>query len=93
MTLINLLFGPQGAALAESGVRKVLTDLEAALTRGVIAGRLAQWRAILVPLIEKSRNPPAIQRLLDALVILEAYPDPISPSERTRLSYLGSRLP
>ena len=86
--LINLLFGPQGAAVAERGVRKVLTDLEAALTRGEIAGRLAQWRAILVPLIEKSRNPPAIQRLLDALVILEAYPDPIPPRERTRLSYL-----
>jgi multidrug resistance protein MdtO len=88
ITLINLLFGPQGAAVAERGVRKVLTDLEAALTRGEIAGRLAQWRAILVPLIEKSRNPPAIQRLLDALVILEAYPDPIPPRERTRLSYL-----
>ena len=88
MTLINLLFGPQGAAVAERGVRKVLTDLETALTRGEIAGRLAQWRAILVPLIEKSRNPPAIHRLLDALVILEAYPDPIPPRERARLSYL-----
>src|ERR1700719_4043027 len=43
MTLINLLFGPQGAAVAERGVRKVLTDLEAALTHGEIAGRLAQW--------------------------------------------------
>jgi multidrug resistance protein MdtO len=88
MTLINQLFGPLGAAVAERGVRKVLTDLEAALTRGEIAGRLAQWRAILVPLMEKSRNPPAIHRLLDTLVILEAYPDPIPPRERTRLSYL-----
>jgi len=88
MTLINLLFGPVAAAVAERGVRKVLTELEAALTRGEIAGRLAPWRAILVPLIEKSRNPPAIQRLLDALVILEAYTDPIPPRERTRLSYL-----
>src|SRR5882757_6219160 len=87
-TLINLLFGPLASAVAERGVRKVLTDLEAALTRGEIAGRLAQWRAILVPLIEKSRNPPAIQRLLDTLVILEAYPDPIPSRERTRLSYL-----
>jgi multidrug resistance protein MdtO len=88
MTLISLLFGPQGAAVAERGVRKVLTDLEAALSRGEIAGRLAQWRAILVPLIEKSRNPPAIQRLLDALVILEAYPEPIPPREQARLSCL-----
>jgi multidrug resistance protein MdtO len=88
MALINLLFGPQGAAVAERGVRKVLTDLEAALTRGEIAGRLVKWCAILVPLVDKSRNPPAIHRLLDTLVILEAYPDPIPPRERTRLSYL-----
>jgi multidrug resistance protein MdtO len=38
-------------------------------------------------LVEKSRNPPAIHRLLDVLVILEAYPEPIPPPERTRLSY------
>jgi len=87
-TVTNLLFGPAGAAVAERGVRKVLADLEAALARGEIAGRPAEWRAILVPLIEKSRNPAATQRLLDALVMLEAYPDPIPPRERTRLSYL-----
>jgi multidrug resistance protein MdtO len=86
--LINLLFGSLASSVADRSVKKVLTDLEAALTRGQIAGRLAQWRAILVPLIAKFRNPPAIHRLLDALVILEAYPDPISPRERTRLSYL-----
>jgi multidrug resistance protein MdtO len=86
--LINLLFGSAASAVAERGVRKVLTDLEAALNSGEIAGRLAQWRAILVPLTEKSRNPPAIHRLLDVLVILEAYPDPMAPHERTRLSYL-----
>jgi multidrug resistance protein MdtO len=86
--LINLLFGPAASAVAERGVRKVLTDLEAALASGEIAGRLREWRAILVPLAEKSRNPPAIHRLLDALVILEAYPDPMPPRERTRLSYL-----
>jgi multidrug resistance protein MdtO len=86
--LINLLFGPVASAVAERGVRKVLTELEAALTSGEIAGRLGQWRAILVPLVEKSRNPPAILRLLDALVILEAYPDPIPPFERTQLTYL-----
>jgi multidrug resistance protein MdtO len=86
--LINLLFGPAASAVAERGVWKVLTDLEAALTSGEIAGRLGEWRAILVPLVEKSRNPPATQRLLDALIILEAYPDPIPPRERTRLSYL-----
>jgi multidrug resistance protein MdtO len=86
--LINLIFGPAAVAVAERGVRKVLTDLEAALTRGEVPERLAQWRAILMPLIEKSRNPAAIQRLLDALVILEAYPDPIPPRGRIRLFYL-----
>jgi multidrug resistance protein MdtO len=86
--LINLLFGPVASAVAERGVRKVLTELETALNSGEIAGRLGQWRAILVPLVEKSRNPPAIHRLLDALVVLEAYPDPIPPGDRTRLSYL-----
>jgi multidrug resistance protein MdtO len=86
--LINLLFGPAASAVAERGVKKVLTDLEAALASGEIARRLAEWRAILVPLAEKSRNPPAIHRLLDALIILEAYPDPIPPPERTRLSSL-----
>ena len=88
--LINLLFGPAASAVAERGVKKVLTDLEAALNRGEIAGRLGEWRTILVPLVEKSRNPPAVRRLLDALVILEAYSDPIPPRERAHLSYLVS---
>ena len=86
--LINLLFGPAASAVAERDVRKVLTDLEAALNSGEIAGQLGRWRTILVPLTEKSRNPPAIRRLLDVLVILEAYPDSIPSAERTRLSYL-----
>jgi multidrug resistance protein MdtO len=86
--LINLLFGPAASAVAERGVRKVLMDLEAALGSGEITGRLGEWRAMLVPLAEKSRNPAAIHRLLDVLVILEAYPDPIPPPERTRLSHL-----
>jgi multidrug resistance protein MdtO len=41
-----------------------------------------------VPLLEKSSNPAAIRRLLDALLILDAYPDPIPPRERQRLSHL-----
>src|ERR1700678_2882174 len=86
--VINLLFGPAALTLAERGIREVLTDLETALTSGEIAGRLGDWRAILVPLTEKSRNPPAIHRLLDVLVILEAYPDPMPPHEQTRLSHL-----
>ena len=86
--LINLLFGPVASAVAERGVRKVLTELEAALGAGQISGRLAEWRAILTPLVEKSSNPLAIHRLLDALVVLEALPDSMSPNERTSLAYL-----
>jgi multidrug resistance protein MdtO len=89
--LITLLFGPLASAVSEQGVSKVLTELELALARGRIAGRLAQWRATLAPLAPKSRNPPAVHRLLEALVILDAYPDPIPPRERTRLSYLVRR--
>jgi multidrug resistance protein MdtO len=88
MALINLLFGPAASAVAETGLKEVLTDLEAALSRGDIAGLLAPWRATLVPLAEKSRNPAAIRRLLDALVILEAYPEPVPARDATRLSYL-----
>jgi multidrug resistance protein MdtO len=86
--LINLLFGPKGSAVAERGFRKVLIDLEAAITDGHIARRLAHWRAMLVPLVKKSRNPPVIHRLLDVLVILEAYPQPLPPRERASLTYL-----
>src|ERR1700761_784579 len=86
--LINLLFGPMASTVAERGMRKVLTDLEAALTNGEIAGRLSQWRAVLTPLVEKSKTPGAIQRLQDALLILEAYPDPIPPREGNRLAVM-----
>jgi multidrug resistance protein MdtO len=86
--LINLLFGPMGSAVADRGVRKVLSSLQAELTEGEIAGRLGHWRATLVPLIQKAGNPAVILRLLDALVILEAYPDPLSPGDRSALSDL-----
>jgi multidrug resistance protein MdtO len=86
--LINLLFGPVASAVAARGVNKVLIELEAALGGGQIAGRLVAWRAILMPLVEKSLNPLAIRRLLDALVVLEAYPETIPPRERTHLAYL-----
>jgi multidrug resistance protein MdtO len=85
---INLLFGPVASAVAVRGVRKVLMELEAALVSGQITGRLGPWRAVLVPLIEKSRNPPVILRLLEVLVILEAYPEPIPPREQARLADL-----
>ena len=86
--LINVVFGPATSAVAERAFKRVLTDLEAALALGAVAGRLAQWRGILVPLIEKSRNPPAVHRFLEALVILESYPNPIPTRQREHLAYL-----
>src|SRR5580698_5408235 len=86
--LINLLFGASEYTVARRGFRKVLMELDAALMRGDLARQLPQWRAILQPLIEKAQNPAAICRLLELLVILEQYPDPIAAPERDRLSYL-----
>src|SRR5580658_5727558 len=86
--LINLLFGPSEYTVAQRGFRKVLTELDAGLMRGDVAGKLPQWRAVLQPLIEKARSPAAICRLLELLVILEQYPDPIPAPERDRLSIL-----
>jgi multidrug resistance protein MdtO len=86
--LINLLFGPGEYLVAKRGLRKVLAELDAALLRGDVARQLPQWRAILQPLIEKAQSPAAICRLLELLVILEQYPDPIPAPERDRLSIL-----
>jgi len=86
--LINLFFGPGENTVAQRGLRKVLTELDAGLMHGDVARQLSQWRAILQPLIEKARSPAAICRLLELLVILEQYPDPIAAPERDRLSIL-----
>src|SRR6202000_1030510 len=86
--LINLLFGPMASTVADRSLKKTLADLEAALIQGQLSERLRQWRSVLVPLIEKSRNPEAVQRFLDVLTILETYPDPIAPRERVRLAGL-----
>ncbi len=96
--LIDLLFGPGASTVAQGGLRKVLAELDTALTRGEVARQLPHWRAILQPLIEKARSgsdsrtptvsPAAICQLLDVLVILEQFPDPIPAHERERLSAL-----
>jgi multidrug resistance protein MdtO len=99
--LIDLLFGPGASAVAEGGLRKVLAELDIALARGEVAQRLPHWRAILQPLIEKAESgpdsrtvavsPAAIGLLLDVLVILEQYPDPIPVRERERLAAMVKR--
>ena len=99
--LIDQLFGPGAATVAEGGVRKVLAELDLALARGEVAQQLRHWRAILQPLIEKAESgpdsrtvavsPAAIGLLLDVLVILEQYPDPIPVRERERLAAMVKR--
>ena len=96
--LIDLLFGPGASTVAQDGLRKVLAELDIALTRGEVAQQLPHWRATLQPLIEKARSgsgsrtpnvsAAAICRLLDVLVILEQFPDPIAAREREHLSVL-----
>jgi multidrug resistance protein MdtO len=95
--LINLLFGAGSQTVAARGFREVLGELDHALAEGETLRKLSQWRATLQPLIEKAQgaaqgtggaivSPAAIGQLLDVLVILEQYPDPIPARERDRLS-------
>ena len=84
---LNLLFGQTIVLLTQRTVRKVLRDMEAALLADEVQQHLAEWRELLVPLIEKQPKagtpkgrPPfisvaALRRLSDALVILEALPE------------------
>jgi multidrug resistance protein MdtO len=85
--VVNLLFGQSVALLTQRTVRKVLSELEVALTAGETHRHLAYWRELVVPLLGKqphesahdSRRPlisvAALRRLMDALVILEALPE------------------
>jgi hypothetical protein len=89
--LINLLFGSAASAVAERGVRKVLTDLETALTGGDIAGRLGEWRAILVrgclSVLERqsfaAEVPPEAESTPEALAATRAFAEPQREFSRT----------
>jgi multidrug resistance protein MdtO len=96
--LLNLLFGQSAQLLTERTLKKVLSELEAALLWGNVHERLGHWREITVPLLGKplSGNPPAashpritvaaVHRLIDVLVILEALPANINAAERSALA-------
>ena len=92
--LINRLFGPGAATVARRAFRKVLVELELTLSRGEVVQHLSRWRAILQPLAQQAHggpdavSPAAIGELLDILVMLEQYPDPIPIPEGERLSGL-----
>jgi multidrug resistance protein MdtO len=96
--LVNLLFGQSVELLTQRTVRKVLSELEAALKTGETRQQLARWRELVAPLLAKQphgasqdgRRPlisaAALRRLLDALVILEALPEDTAPQVRDMLS-------
>jgi multidrug resistance protein MdtO len=96
--VVNLLFGQSVELLTQRTVRKVLSELQAALITGETHQHLARWRELVVPLLGKQphggshdrRRPlisvSALRRLLDALVILEALPEDTAPKVREVLS-------
>ena len=98
MIVVNLLFGQSVELLTQRTVRKVLSELEAALKTGETHQQLARWRELVAPLLAKQpqggsqdrRRPlisaAALRRLLDALVILEALPEDTAPKVRDVLS-------
>ena len=87
--LMNLLFGQSVVLLTQRTVRKVLGEMEAALLADTSQQHLAHWRELVVSLLNKQTpgtahprpyiSAAALQRLADALVILEALP-PINPA-------------
>jgi len=95
---LNLLFGQTIVLLTQRTVRKVLREMEAALLADEVQQHLAEWRELLVPLIEKQPKagtpkgrPPfisvaALRRLSDALVILEALPETNAAAVRGMLA-------
>jgi multidrug resistance protein MdtO len=84
--IVNVVFGQGAVALLDRSVRKILQELETALTRANYHDSLPGWRARLLPLLEtaqhvaakepraRSISPAVIRALLDALVVMEALP-------------------
>jgi len=95
---VNLIFGQGAVALMERSVRKVLKDCETSLANGDYRRSLPEWRAQLVPLLETAKHGtkkgartgritvPVVRALLDALVILEAFPDDLPDDLREELA-------
>jgi multidrug resistance protein MdtO len=96
--LVNLLFGKSAVVSMERQLRKILGQLEATLKIGDYVKSLPAWRARLAPLLEAARHNidksrrlgritgPVVAALLDALVLLEAFPIDLADSVRTELA-------
>src|SRR5277367_5992539 len=96
--IVNLMFGQGAVAFIERTGRKVLNELETSLANGDYRQFLPDWRARLLPLLEIAQHDaekrsrtgrltvPAIRALLDALVILEAFPGELPDALREELA-------
>ncbi len=81
--LLNLLFGQSARQLTERTLRKVLSEMEAALLWGNVPEHLSHWREVTLGLLGKHPSRvAAIHRLADVLVILEALPVDATVAER-----------
>ena len=85
--IVNLVWGQSTDILVKRSVRKVIDELAQGLIARDYQRRLPEWRSRLLPLLEtlrqishnKSRagqiNPRALAVLLEALVVLESFPN------------------
>jgi multidrug resistance protein MdtO len=97
---LNLAFAPATKVLLGRTWHRILSELESGLLSGISRADLSRWREAAVPLLAKLNeavarkdsnqptSPPAVERLLEVLTILEALPerrpgdaDPTLPAE------------
>jgi multidrug resistance protein MdtO len=96
--VLNLLFGPASRVLISRTMKRLLAQLEIGLSAGISKDDLARWREIAVPLLTKLRGAatqglthPAIststvERLLEALTVLEVLPVEVNGRTELRLA-------
>jgi multidrug resistance protein MdtO len=96
---VNVVFGQSAVALLDRSVRKILQELESALSRANYRDSLPGWRARLLPLLETAQHvaakepqagsisPVVIRALLDALVVMEALPGELPPAVQQELAH------
>ena len=96
--VLNLLFGPASRVLVTRTMRRLLAELEIGLAAGVSKDDLARWREIALPLLPKLRGAASqgrthlaisaatVERLLEALTVLEVLPVEVDGHTKLRLA-------
>ncbi len=96
--VVHLLSGRGVVKLIDRTIRGVLQELALSVADGAYRKHLPRWRARVAPLLETARHtatkvlrtghitPPTIAALLDALVILEAFPAELPQALRRDLA-------